>query len=264
MLKKLVKYGNSNALILDKAILELLNIEEGATIKIKTDGTSIILTPHVKATSEKISETFTHNQATIEAPIKELLKRSKGVAKAKRKKLETELPELIQNYQNLVTQLAKNPDFAEEVAQIPGQAIDPSSGYSPEYMEAYKAIRDKYVQEITKLEKKIASTQKLVGNDKNAPTAEGLSETKQKAMQKEIAEHFKKYSEVQKQYGELMNNPDYQHKAQLIAEKYKDNQNSSEYFKAIDELNNTYIPEMGQSRKELKAISEKYSKLKIK
>ena len=64
MLKKLVKYGNSNALIFDKAILELLNIEEGSVVKIKTDGKSIIITPHEKATSEKVSETYTHNEAT--------------------------------------------------------------------------------------------------------------------------------------------------------------------------------------------------------
>jgi antitoxin component of MazEF toxin-antitoxin module len=37
MLKKLVKYGNSNALILDRAILELLNINEGAVLKLHTD-----------------------------------------------------------------------------------------------------------------------------------------------------------------------------------------------------------------------------------
>lgn len=45
MLKKLVKYGNSNALILDRAILELLNIREGAVVKLQTDGKSLIITP---------------------------------------------------------------------------------------------------------------------------------------------------------------------------------------------------------------------------
>ncbi|HEV2600658.1 MAG TPA: AbrB/MazE/SpoVT family DNA-binding domain-containing protein [Candidatus Babeliales bacterium] len=45
MLKKLVKYGNSNALILDKAIMELLNMKEGSVVKFKTDGKSLIITP---------------------------------------------------------------------------------------------------------------------------------------------------------------------------------------------------------------------------
>jgi antitoxin component of MazEF toxin-antitoxin module len=58
MHKKLVKYGNSNALIIDRAILELLNIKEGAMLHLKTDGTSLIITPvqteiDTNTTSEK-------------------------------------------------------------------------------------------------------------------------------------------------------------------------------------------------------------------
>ena len=45
MLKKLVKYGNSKALVLDRAILELLNIKEGGLLKLKTDGKSLTITP---------------------------------------------------------------------------------------------------------------------------------------------------------------------------------------------------------------------------
>ena len=99
MLKKLVKYGNSNALILDKAILELLNIEEGSIIKLKTDGRSIIITPHTKATSEKVSETFTHNQANIEAAIKESLKKHPNINEGVQKKLEKKLQNLNKKHQ---------------------------------------------------------------------------------------------------------------------------------------------------------------------
>ena len=44
MIKKLVKHGNSNAIILDRAILELLNISEGSLVKLHTDGKSLIIT----------------------------------------------------------------------------------------------------------------------------------------------------------------------------------------------------------------------------
>ncbi len=54
MLKKLVKYGNSNALILDRAILELLNISEGAVVKLHTDGKSLIITPQESAESKDV------------------------------------------------------------------------------------------------------------------------------------------------------------------------------------------------------------------
>lgn len=45
MNKKLSKHGNSMALILDKPILELLNITEETVLIIKTDGKSITITP---------------------------------------------------------------------------------------------------------------------------------------------------------------------------------------------------------------------------
>ena len=250
MLKKLVKYGNSNALILDKAILELLNIEEGATIKLKTDGKSIIITPHTKAISEKVSETFTHNQANIEAYVKESLKKHLNINEDVRKTLEKELQNLIKKHQELHAQLTQNSDFFEEVAQIKNK-LDASS---PEYVEAYKALRTKYSPELVNLEKVIAdfeSKHKL--NEK-------LSEKQQKAMEKEFRAHFKKYHNIQMIYGELLNNPKYQHEAQLIAEKYNSDKESLDYLTAMDELTDKYNPEIKKSREAIKVISKKYSK----
>lgn len=45
MIKKLSKHGNSLAILIDKPILELLNINEHTQIHIKTDGTNIIIEP---------------------------------------------------------------------------------------------------------------------------------------------------------------------------------------------------------------------------
>mgnify|MGYP000288822176 CR=1 FL=1 len=87
MLKKIVKYGNSNALILDKALLELLEIEEGSVVKIKTDGKSLIITPQEKASEDKISETFTHSDASMEAMTKEYLKRYKNLDEDRKEEL---------------------------------------------------------------------------------------------------------------------------------------------------------------------------------
>lgn len=44
-IKTLTKHGNSLALILDKAILQLLKIEESTELEISTDGTRLIITP---------------------------------------------------------------------------------------------------------------------------------------------------------------------------------------------------------------------------
>ena len=45
MIKKLVRHGNSRALVIDKPILELLNITDDTEIEIVTDGTSLTMRP---------------------------------------------------------------------------------------------------------------------------------------------------------------------------------------------------------------------------
>ncbi len=45
MIKKLTRHGNSLALILDKPILEILRIDAETPLAIRTDGTSLIVSP---------------------------------------------------------------------------------------------------------------------------------------------------------------------------------------------------------------------------
>jgi antitoxin MazE len=45
MIKKLAKHGNSLALVIDKAILDLLHIDADTPLDISTDGRSLTITP---------------------------------------------------------------------------------------------------------------------------------------------------------------------------------------------------------------------------
>ncbi len=46
MIKNLIKHGNSHALVIDKAVLELLKIDPETTqLEIATDGNVLIITP---------------------------------------------------------------------------------------------------------------------------------------------------------------------------------------------------------------------------
>ena len=45
MLKKLTKHGNSLALVIDKGVLELLNIDDKTPLDISTDGTLLLISP---------------------------------------------------------------------------------------------------------------------------------------------------------------------------------------------------------------------------
>ena len=45
MIKKLVKHGNSSALIIDKPIIEMLHIDDNTNLELSTDGVNIIISP---------------------------------------------------------------------------------------------------------------------------------------------------------------------------------------------------------------------------
>lgn len=64
MIKKLVSHGNSAALIIDKPILELLNVNMDTPLEISTDGKNLIISPiedgkreiKFKAAMEKVNK----------------------------------------------------------------------------------------------------------------------------------------------------------------------------------------------------------------
>ncbi|HPX26441.1 MAG TPA: AbrB/MazE/SpoVT family DNA-binding domain-containing protein [Treponemataceae bacterium] len=45
MIKNLIKHGNSAALVIDKPIMELLNITDTTPLEITTDGKSLVISP---------------------------------------------------------------------------------------------------------------------------------------------------------------------------------------------------------------------------
>ena len=53
MVKKLIRHGNSAALVIDKPIMEMLNITHETAFEISTDGRNLILSPQNEYTQEK-------------------------------------------------------------------------------------------------------------------------------------------------------------------------------------------------------------------
>ena len=45
MIKKLTRHGNSLALIIDRGVLELLDIDADTPVEVSTDGRSLIISP---------------------------------------------------------------------------------------------------------------------------------------------------------------------------------------------------------------------------
>lgn len=63
MIKKIAKHGNSQAIVIDKAILDLLNIDDETPLMVSTDGERLVITPvrdkakHKKLVSEALQDT---------------------------------------------------------------------------------------------------------------------------------------------------------------------------------------------------------------
>ena len=53
MTKRLIQHGNSAALIIDKPILDMLNLTPETTFQLSTDGKNIILSPQNEKFQEK-------------------------------------------------------------------------------------------------------------------------------------------------------------------------------------------------------------------
>jgi antitoxin component of MazEF toxin-antitoxin module len=48
MVKRLIQHGNSAALVIDKPIMEILNITNETSFELSTDGKNLILSPQVE------------------------------------------------------------------------------------------------------------------------------------------------------------------------------------------------------------------------
>ena len=59
MIKKLQKHGNSQALVIEKALMEALGIDQNTPLQISISGNSLVVTPvHVGVGPEAVAESI--------------------------------------------------------------------------------------------------------------------------------------------------------------------------------------------------------------
>jgi len=75
MIKKLIQHGNSSALIIDKPIMELLNIDFETPLELSTDGNNIIISPvKDKSRLEKLNKSLNKINTQFNSTLKKLAK----------------------------------------------------------------------------------------------------------------------------------------------------------------------------------------------
>jgi antitoxin component of MazEF toxin-antitoxin module len=79
MLKKLTRHGNSLALVIDKGVLDLLNIDDTTPLEISTDGIILLISPvrdekrkkQFQQALEKVNNKYGRTLKRLKSPEKE-------------------------------------------------------------------------------------------------------------------------------------------------------------------------------------------------
>lgn len=161
MLKKLAKYGNSTTLVIDKAILELLNMDESSMVKLQTDGKSLIVTP--VSSLEKNNVSYTLDEAMQAAKAGELKKmENNSVNPAQFQEMSSEFQrEVFQKnstasaFAQLGQRIASHKEFQEASALL-AQQCDPHT-QSAEYLQGLHALKVKYFPELAEMDKDLVA-----------------------------------------------------------------------------------------------------------
>lgn len=161
MIKRLVKYGNSQAIVLDKALLEILNISDATQLKLSTDGKSLTITPLVEESVNKPTKPSV-SIAESEAEMHYSALQAKAMDPVLRKIVEN--PEAFQtsqagfktlmdefnakyNYSQRMMETTKNPLYKEASKKLTEQAY--AEGWSQEvYAKKQSDLMQTFVPEI--------------------------------------------------------------------------------------------------------------------
>ncbi len=155
MLKKLIKYGNSNALVLDRTLLALLDIEEGSVLKLRVEGDQLIIKAAKEAKPTDSLMLEVENIHTRNGEVNSLNK------------------PIIEMNEERIRSYCKN---AEKDPQTMKELKDwlPGSKNAKKLEEAYGKILPKYQEEIKALgsEKFLKDIEKLTKNYKGDTSSE--------------------------------------------------------------------------------------------
>ena len=199
MLKKLVKYGNSNALVLDKALLELLNITEGSVVKIKTDGTSLIVTPQNNGSQQgTIMPTITPQDALNNAVEQNMAQYYKNP-----EEYMSEVKKLYARYDESIKKL-NSPEYKEAVLEIDRQFK--GNRFDLEYVKAIAALNKKYAPELAQMDQEMQILTKKYAKEVEKPQQSRVS---LELMMEKFKHVHEKYRYVQELVMKLNDNPDY-------------------------------------------------------
>jgi antitoxin component of MazEF toxin-antitoxin module len=232
MIKKLVKYGNSTALVLDKAILELLGMTEGSSVKISTDGKSLIIAPLVEVTENELINIQPFVEVkTIKNPdatIAEVMKEMHGITDPMKQKAQCQMGMICMQRSTILRRLYANDSFLQELATKHKTDI-----------QGICELMYKHEPELKGIDAQLLEAQAILDPNKNALKC--LEEAN-----RAFEFFYTKGSEYFGSFAAAQNNPEYRHELALITEEYERTQDKNAYMAAYKELMQRYMPVMSE------------------
>jgi antitoxin component of MazEF toxin-antitoxin module len=163
MLKRLVKYGNSTTLVLDKAILELLNMNESGKVRLRTDGQSLIITPvEVEDKDKKVSYEKEEGLHVAAHEARTWMRKGLEVELPKEKQeiidsLKKEFSEIFAKRNKALVKFSHeifpSDNFQQAISEL-NEKIDPQE-QNKDYLLAYNNLMVQFCPELGDLQKEI-------------------------------------------------------------------------------------------------------------
>ncbi len=159
MLKKLAKYGNSTTLVIDKAILEILNMDESSIVKLQTDGRSLIITPIPADHKDKVS--YGPEEAmmlAMKTNHTKQLEKSPPISQELIAAMQQDFMLVFRNHRQAMMKFSQdmvsNQEFQEALTTL-AQKYDPIT-QSEDYLKEFLIVRNQFIPELAELDKEIA------------------------------------------------------------------------------------------------------------
>lgn len=248
--------------MLDKPILELLKIEEGAVVRLETDGKALMITPHTPVVNPAVQAPVDQAESYMRATVEQQVSQYTHLTAAEKRQLIAELlqnslemfqatrafeqdSELHQRYRTAVAELLKTQPDAPIAArqQLLYQ-------FNPQLLAVQQKAQD------------ICAKYKLPGWE-NLTIDSAKYQAMQTEFQQLFTEHAKKYQAqyAADQHGaSALQSGEYLHEMQLLAESHQAGKLTNEqYIQAGQELLAKYLPEMREMQAKVSEIGARFN-----
>lgn len=270
MLKKLVKYGNSNALILDRAILELLNISEGAVVKLHTDGKSLVITPqeptHVKDVWMEGMERLEDFKSSRVAQMKQNAENLKTTDPVKHQQMEELMPgtakgkQLAEQFKVIMEKykddlaLLTTESFLQEIDRLAEKYHHDKT--SPDFAKEYFALRLKHAPNLAHFDTEMQEIQATIIQENPARYEKMKEWGPGSAKNKKLQEALKVIMEKYKDELAILQSEAFLQAVDALTTKYQGDQSSPEFDKEMRALRLEYAPNLEKMDKEVQKVQK--------